>query len=85
MEDILTLDALRKGEHAQVLQLRASGAMRRRLLDLGIVEGTRIECVGRSPFGDPSAYLVRGAVIALRSCDGARIILRRCGGGHGAK
>jgi len=39
---------------------------RRRLMDLGILPGTLIEAVLRSPGGDPTAYRVRGALIALR-------------------
>ena len=33
------------------------------------IENTRVVCLGRSPMGDPSAYLIRGTVIALRRCD----------------
>ena len=40
-----------------------------RLLDLGLIRGTRVTCIARSPWGDPAAYLVRGAVIALRDQD----------------
>lgn len=54
--------------------------MRRRLLDVGLVEDTKVECVGRSPGGDPSAYLIRGAVIAIRSEDSRGIMVRRVGG-----
>ena len=43
--------------------------MQRRLRDLGLIENTRVVCLGRSPMGDPSAYLIRGTVIALRQCD----------------
>ena len=49
--------------------------MRRRLLDIGLVENTEVACLGRSPSGDPSAYLIRGAVIAIRSVDCATIIV----------
>lgn len=49
--------------------------MKRRLLDLGLVEDTRIACVGRSPGGDPAAYLIRGAVIAIRDADCSRVLV----------
>ena len=45
------------------------------LLDIGLVNNTLVECLGRSPAGDPSAYLIRGAVIALRAQDCRQIIL----------
>ena len=38
-------------------------------LQPGLIEQTRVVCLGRSPMGDPSAYLIRGSVIALRRCD----------------
>ncbi len=43
-----------------------TGVQRRRLLDLGLVPGTRIVAEMASPTGDPTAYRVRGALIALR-------------------
>lgn len=65
------------GERAVVETLRAHGSMRRRLLDIGLVQGTNVECVGRSPLGDPAAYLIRGAVIAIREADCRDVIVRR--------
>jgi len=58
-----------------VKELRLAGSQRRRLLDIGLVNNTLVECLGRSPAGDPSAYLIRGAVIALRAQDCRQIIL----------
>ena len=53
----------------------SSGSMRRRLLDIGLIEGTDVECLQRSPAGDPVAYLIRGAVIALRAEDASQILV----------
>lgn len=69
------LNRLKIGETAQVSDLLSVGAMRRRLLDMGLVEGTRVECVQKSPAGDPAAYLIRGAVIAIRSEDSSKILV----------
>ena len=60
---------IRPGARAVVSTLETTGSMRRRLLDIGLVENTEVECLGRSPCGDPSAYLIRGAVIAIRAQD----------------
>jgi len=49
--------------------------MRRRLLDIGLIENTDVECLGRSPGGDPTAFLIRGAVIAIRSEDCRDILI----------
>lgn len=71
----LCLNELRPGQHAVVSALRTTGSMRRRLLDMGLVENTDVECLGRSPGGDPSAFLIRGAVIAIRSEDCKDILI----------
>ena len=74
-----TLNQLSPGELAVVEKLRVTGEMRRRFLDLGLIEDTLVECVGRSPSGDPSAYLIRGAVIAIRASDCKDILIRKLG------
>ena len=70
-----TLSDLQPGETAVVQKILTEGGMRRRLLDLGLLENTEVTCLGRSPGGDPSAYLIRGAVIAIRAIDGAGILV----------
>jgi DtxR family Mn-dependent transcriptional regulator len=62
------LDELGVGRRGRVLGLSSAcrGAERRRLLDLGFVPGSMIEANLASPLGDPTGYLVRGAVVALR-------------------
>lgn len=62
----MTLDMLKMGESAVVTKLNNLDTERRRLLDLGILPGTRIENVMPSPLGDPVAYRVRSSTIALR-------------------
>ena len=72
---MLCLNDLAPGCRGRVQALLHSGAMRRRLMDLGLVPHAEVTCLGRSPTGDPSAYLIRGAVIALRARDCAGILL----------
>ncbi len=64
------------GERAEVVELETEGAMRRRLLDIGLCEGAVVKRLGQSPMGDPSAYLIRGAVIAIRKPDARRVKVR---------
>lgn len=64
---------MRPGERARVRAVYSTGSIRRRLLDIGLVEGTAVECVGISPMGDPKAYLIRGAVIAVRRENGEEV------------
>jgi DtxR family Mn-dependent transcriptional regulator len=63
------LNMLRPGEDGRVLAIsrRCRGAERRRLLDLGVLPGTVIRAEMRSPNGDPTAYRIRDALIALRA------------------
>lgn len=63
------LDELPLETTGTVDTLNCNGAIRRRLLDLGIVKGTKIFPVLKSPSGDPTAFLIRGSVIALRQED----------------
>lgn len=62
-----SLNDINIGEKVVVKEILSTGDIKRRLQDLGIIENTKIECVLKSPYNDPSAYLVRGTVIALRS------------------
>ena len=71
---VLSLSDIKKDEHFLIKELLTKGELRQRLFDLGFVPGTKLECVRISPFGDPKAFLVRGAVIALRKEDSAAIL-----------
>ncbi len=65
---------MKKGERSVIKELKIQGSLRRRLMDMGFVEGTAVECAGISPAGDPKAFRVRGTVIALRKEDAAQIL-----------
>ena len=69
------LSALNIGETAKVQKLFSTGGMRRRLQDIGLIEGTEVKCVLKSPSGDPAAYQIRGAIIALRSEDSSNVFI----------
>ncbi|MBQ7714511.1 MAG: ferrous iron transport protein A [Clostridia bacterium] len=61
------------GLEATIAETVSEGGLAGRLLDLGFCKGERIACVMSSPLGDPRAYLLRGALIALRRGDAERI------------
>lgn len=69
MNNICVLSDLKTGQSGTVRKMRTKGAMRRRLQDLGLIEGCDVECVLTSPGGDPAAYWIKGAVIAIRNED----------------
>ena len=63
-------------DDATVAALATPGAQRRRMLELGFVPGAPVPPVQESPWGDPVAYAVCGAVIALRRADARQIAVR---------
>ena len=76
MRDIDKLSGLNQGERAFVSDIHSNDSIRRRLQDIGLIEGTNVTCVNKSPLGDPIAYLIRGAVIALRREDSSCVLIR---------
>ncbi|MFQ8758538.1 MAG: FeoA family protein [Intestinimonas sp.] len=60
MFEQLSMNTLLDGQSALVSRVDAEPSMRRRLLDIGLIPGTRVTCQGHSPAGDPAAYLIRG-------------------------
>lgn len=69
------LDKIGVGECAVIAALKLGDGERRRLIDLGFYPGATVICVGRSPMGDPRAYSVCGAVVAIRNPDAEHIIV----------
>ncbi|MDP3488480.1 MAG: FeoA family protein [Bacillota bacterium] len=63
----IPLSKLPVGYSGIVFALSSTERVRRRMLDLGLIGGTNVQSLRRSPSGDPTAYEIRGAVIALRS------------------
>ena len=74
-ENIVSLDLIPCGKSAKVKELTSAGNLRRRMLDLGLIIGTIVESLRKSPSGDPTAYVIRGAVIALRSEEASKIMV----------
>lgn len=60
------LSELKPGEKAIIIKVQGNGTLKRRLLDMGLVRGTKIEMVRESPLGDPLEFLVKGYNLSLR-------------------
>ena len=71
--EYISLDNAVKGTSYEIKRINVEGTMRRRLLDLGFHEKSRVICLGFSPFKDPVAFLVKGTVIAVRKENLAQI------------
>ena len=76
---VTLLNMLKCGQCAEVVSIDTDTSIRRRLFDIGLISETRVCCVGESPFGDPRAYLIRDAVIALRNDDAKKVAVRLIG------
>jgi len=76
-EGLRRLSELKIGEEGEVYGLSTScyGPERRRLLDLGVVPGTKIRCEFQSPFGSPRSYLIRGTLFGFRDEQADKILL----------
>jgi ferrous iron transport protein A len=77
MNNLDSLDNIDVGEKCIVRNILLEDNIKTRILDLGIIENTTINILYRSPFGNPTAYFVRGTVIALRNEDAKKIIVER--------
>ncbi|MBO7148486.1 MAG: ferrous iron transport protein A [Clostridia bacterium] len=66
---LVSLCDINTGEKVRVVKILSDISIKRRFMDLGLIEDTIVECKGHSPMNDPSAYLIRGAVIAIRKAD----------------
>ena len=69
----MKLNELPVGGAARILQVGGSGALRRRLLEMGLTPKTRVTIRKRAPLGDPIELTVRGYELTLRLEDAARI------------
>jgi Fe2+ transport system protein FeoA len=69
----MTLDSLRPGEKATVKTIGGKGAIRRRLMDMGITRGVEIKAMKVSPLGDPVEYRLRGYNLSLRKSEAEMI------------
>lgn len=76
MKDSLPLHRLPMDMVALVERIDLEGTIGQRIQDLGLMEGTKILCVHESPGKNPRAYLLRGAVIAIRNQDAKGIKVR---------
>ena len=66
---------MKTGQRGRIRYLNNEGNMRKRLMEIGFITGSEIECVLQSPLGDPCAYLVKGSLIALRKEEASRIFV----------
>jgi Fe2+ transport system protein FeoA len=83
--DACPLSDLAPAARATVRAIGGGGALRQRLLDMGVVPGVEVEVVRVAPLGDPVEYMVRGYRLSLRRTEAACVTVcpLPCEGGPG--
>lgn len=71
----MTLNQVSCGRNVKVVKLDGEGAVKRRIMDMGITKGTQIEIRKVAPLGDPIEVTVRGYELSVRKADAANIIV----------
>ena len=69
----MTLSEIKIGQNAKVVKLYGEGAVRRRIMDMGITKGTAIKIRKTAPLGDPIEVTVRGYELTIRKADAEMI------------
>ena len=72
----MTLKEVKKGQTVTVLKLNGEGAVKRRIMDMGITKGTEIYVRKVAPLGDPVEVTVRGYELSIRKADAELIQLK---------
>jgi ferrous iron transport protein A len=75
-ENMKTLREVKIGETARVLKLQGEGAIRRRIMDMGITKGVEIYVRKVAPLGDPVEITVRGYELSVRKADAEMILVQ---------
>lgn len=70
-----TLSSLLPGESASIESILTHKPIRRRLQDIGLIKGETVTCLQKSFFGDPTAYLIRNVVVAIRREDAETVVI----------
>ncbi|MDD6237306.1 MAG: ferrous iron transport protein A [Clostridiales bacterium] len=72
----MTLDLLEPGQSGIIATIGGEGALRRRLLDMGLTPNTKVTVRKVAPMGDPIELYLRGYVLTLRKDDAVKITLK---------
>lgn len=73
----VSLDQMKAGESGEVVSLHGKGAVRRRLMDMGLTRRTSVEVVKLAPFGDPIEIKVRGYQLSLRKSEAELVVVQK--------
>ena len=72
-KEMMSLDQLKPGEKGRIIGMMLEEGIGKKLADMGFQQGRTVECAYRSPWGDPAAYYVMGALVAIRHGEAEKI------------
>lgn len=72
-----SLDQMKVGEQGVVVNVHGNGAVKRRLMDMGITKGTALKVVKLAPLGDPLEIRIRGYELSLRKTEAEMVIITK--------
>ena len=73
----MRLSELKVGDKAEVTSVKAESAVRRRIMDLGLIKGTRFKVLRGAPFGDPMEIVFKGLYLAMRKNEADGVMVRK--------
>ena len=73
----MTLYELKPGQQAHIIKIHGEGPLRRRILDMGLLRGTRVAMIKRAPLGDPIELKLRGYTLSLRKSEAILIEVKK--------
>ena len=76
-EKIDTAALMVPGDKAKVVKLSGRAALRKKMLDMGIISGVMIEMIRLAPLGDPVQIKIKGYHLSLRKTEASHILIRR--------
>ena len=71
----MTLKDVKIGKSAKVIKLSGEGAIKRRIMDMGITKGVEVRVRKTAPLGDPIEITVRGYELSIRKADAEMILV----------
>lgn len=74
----MTLKNIKIGKKAEIIKINSSGALRRRLMDMGLTRGCIVKIRRKAPFGDPIQINIRGYELTLRLAEAEKIEVKKC-------
>jgi len=73
----VTLKEMKPGDCGYIHKVTGSGAIRRRMLEMGLIEGTLVQIIKYAPLGDPMEVCVEGTHICLRNNEAACLLMKK--------